>query len=35
MVAANVGIELTNVEVIAEGDWDPMRDQRWARGRDR
>jgi uncharacterized OsmC-like protein len=23
MVAANLGIELTSVEVVAEGDWDP------------
>ena len=23
MVAANLGLELTDVEVVAEGDWDP------------
>jgi uncharacterized OsmC-like protein len=23
MVAANLGLELTHVEVVAEGDWDP------------
>jgi uncharacterized OsmC-like protein len=23
MVAANLGIELTHLEVVAEGDWDP------------
>jgi len=26
MVAANLGLELTHVEVVAEGDWDPRGD---------